>query len=107
MVQSDAGLIGDQVEWSLNIFYGHSLPSADSAITKTRLFKYIENFTSKNWKFSDKKTLIFSNISAQNLVCGYSLELPQWGSSNKYPQSMFWAEIKKIMYTPENPSFTI
>ena len=24
-------------------------------ITKTRLFKYIENFTSKNWKFSDKK----------------------------------------------------
>ena len=24
------------------------------AITKTRLFKYIENFTSKNWKFSDK-----------------------------------------------------
>ena len=28
-------------------------------ITKTRLFKYIENFTTKNWKFSDKKTLIF------------------------------------------------
>ena len=28
-------------------------------ITKTRLFKYIENFTSKNWKFSDRKTLIF------------------------------------------------
>ena len=24
-------------------------------ITRTRLFKYIENFTSKNWKFSDKK----------------------------------------------------
>ena len=28
-------------------------------ITKTRLFKYIEKFTSKNWKFSDIKTLIF------------------------------------------------
>ena len=28
-------------------------------IMKTRLFKYIENFTSKNLKFSDKKTLIF------------------------------------------------
>ena len=24
-------------------------------ITKTRLFKYIENFTSKNWKFQKKK----------------------------------------------------
>ena len=24
-------------------------------ITKTRLFNYVENFTSINWKFSDKK----------------------------------------------------
>ena len=29
-------------------------------ITKTRLFKYIENFTSKNWKFSDEKLWYFS-----------------------------------------------
>ena len=29
-------------------------------ITKTRLFKYIENFTSKDWKFSDKKFWYFS-----------------------------------------------
>ena len=28
-------------------------------IMKTRLFKYIENFTSKNWKFSDKKLIFF------------------------------------------------
>ena len=28
-------------------------------ITKTLLFKYIENVTSKNWKFSDTKTPIF------------------------------------------------
>ena len=28
-------------------------------ITKTRLFKYIENFTTKKWKFSDEKILIF------------------------------------------------
>ena len=28
-------------------------------ITKTRLFKYIENFTSENIKFSDKKNWIF------------------------------------------------
>ena len=27
--------------------------------TKTRLFKYIENFTTKNWKFSDKNSDIF------------------------------------------------
>ena len=35
-------------------------------------------------------------ISAQNIDCGYSLELPQWGSSNEYPQSMFCADIWKI-----------
>ena len=46
-------------------------------------------------------------ISAQNIDCGYSLEPPQWGGSNKYIQSIFWAEIWKIMYTPVNPSFTI
>ena len=33
-------------------------------ITKTRLFKYNENFTSKNWKFSDKNSDVF-HISAQ------------------------------------------
>ena len=37
---------------------------------KTRLFKYIENFTSKNWKFSDKNSDIFHN-SAQNIDCEY------------------------------------
>ena len=78
-----------------------------SHITKTRLFKYIENFASKNWNFLDKKTLIFFHISAQNIDCGYSLEPPRRGGSNEYPQSMFWAEIRKIMYIPVNPSFTI
>ena len=36
-------------------------------------------------------------ILLKNTDCGYSLELPRWGSSNKYPQSMFWAEIWKIL----------
>ena len=35
-------------------------------------------------------------ICAQNIDCGYSLELPHWGSSTEYPQYMFWAEIWKI-----------
>ena len=47
------------------------------------------------------------HISAQNIDCGYSLEPPHWGGSNEYPQSIFWAEIRKIIYTPVNPSFTI
>ena len=35
-------------------------------------------------------------ISAQNIDCGYTLEPPQRGGSNEYPQSMFWAEIRKM-----------
>ena len=66
----------------------------------------MENFTTKNWKFSRKNSDIF-HISAQNIECGDSLEPPCQGGSNEYPQSMFSAEIKQIMYTPENRSFTI
>ena len=55
------------------------------SITKTRLFKYTENFTSqKNENFQIKNSDIF-HISAQNLDCGYSLELPRQGDSNEYP----------------------
>ena len=73
----------------------------DEIITKTRLFKYIENFTSKNWKFLDKiKSDIFFYISAQNIDCGYSLELPWWGGSNEYSQSMFLSKNKKNNVSP-------
>ena len=57
-------------------------------ITKTRLFKYIDIFTTKNWKFSDKNSDIF-RISAQNIDCRYSLESPSRGGSNEYSQSMY------------------
>ena len=76
-------------------------------ITKTHLFKYIENFTTKkNENFQIKNSYIL-HISDQNIDRGYSLEPPPRGGSNEYPQSMFLAEIRKIMYTPVNPSFTI
>ena len=61
----------------------------------------------EKWKFEIKKKSDIFHISAQNIDCGYSLEPPQRGGSNEYPQSMFWAEMIKIMYTPVNPSFTI
>ena len=60
----------------------------------------------KLWKFSDKNYDIFQ-YSAQNIDCGYSLEPPRQGGSNEHPQSMFSAKIRKLMYTPVNPSFTI
>ena len=73
-------------------------------ITKTRLFKYVENFTTKNWKFSDKNSNIF-HISAQNIDCRYSLEPPRRGGSNEYPQSMFLSRNKKNNVYPCKPQF--
>ena len=42
-----------------------------NTITKTCLFKYmyIKNFTTQNWKFSDKNSDVF-HFSAQNIDCG-------------------------------------
>ena len=74
-------------------------------ITKTCLFKYTENFTTKKkWKLSDKNFDSF-RISAQNIDCGYSLEPPQRGGSNEYPQSMFLSRYQKINVYPCKPQF--
>ena len=43
-------------------------------------------------------------IFAQNIDCGYTLEPPQRGGSNEYPQSMFWSKNKKKVY-PFKPQF--
>ena len=61
-------------------------------ITKTCLFKYIENFPTKKGKFSDKNKSDIFRISAQNLDCGYVLEPPRSGGANEYLQSMFLAK---------------
>ena len=43
---------------------------------------------SKNENFQIKNSDIF-HISASNIDCGCSLELPRRGGSNEYPQSTF------------------
>ena len=53
-------------------------------------------------KKSDKNSDIF-NISATNIDCGYSLEPPQRGGSNEYPQSMFLSRNKKNNAYPCKP----
>ena len=78
----------------------------DHSLRKHAYSNILKILPPKNENFQIKNSDIF-HISAQNIDCGYSLEPPRRGGSNEYPQSMFWAEIWKIMYTPVNPSFTI
>ena len=77
-----------------------------SAIMKTPLFEYIENFTAKNWKFSDKNLWCFSYFCL-NIDCGFSLERLTEAVLTSTHTLCFWAELRNIMYNPVNPSFTI
>ena len=75
-----------------------------SSVTKASLFKYTENFTTKNENFLIKN-LIFFHISAQNIDCGYSLEPPRRDNSNEYPQFMFLSRNKKNNVYTCKPEF--
>ena len=47
-------------------FFWRCVSNVLHSITKMRLFKYIENFTSKNWKVSDKKLWYFSHFCSKH-----------------------------------------
>ena len=64
-----------------------------STITKAHLFKQIENFTTKHWKFSDKNSDIF-HISAQNIDYRYEAVLTSTRNL------CFLAGIRNIIYIP-------
>ena len=64
-------------------------------ITKTLIFKYIENFTTKTGKFSDKKYSNIFHICAQNIDCGYSVDPPRRGGSNEYRNLCFEQKYEK------------
>ena len=73
-------------------------------IRKRSLFNILKILSPKNENFQIKNSDIFQ-ISAHNIDCGYSLEPPQRGSSNEYPQSMFLSRNKKNNVYPCKPQF--
>ena len=66
-------------------------------ITKSRLYKFDplkpHLYIVKLW-FTGVY-VIFLILLKKNIDCGYSLEPPYRGSSNKYPQSMFFSRNRK------------
>ena len=75
-------------------------------ITKTSLFKYIEKFTIKKGKFSDKKIWYFSYFCSKHRLWVLVRTASPKAVLTSTHNLCFWAEIRKIMYTPVNPSFT-
>ena len=74
-------------------------------VRKTRLYKYIDNFTSKNSEFSVKKLWYFSYFCSKHRL--WVLVRTASGVPTSTHNLCFWAEIRKIMYTRVNHRFTI
>ena len=56
------------------------------------------SFHSSRCFFQSKKYINFFLFLHKNICCGYSLEVPQWGTSNEYPQHMFSWRNKENVY---------
>ena len=69
--------------------------------------RYTEIFLALKIESFQLKIFDIFLIFAQNIDCGYTLELPRRGGSNEYLLSMFWSKNKKNRYTPAYPSFAI
>ena len=82
-------------------FIGMWWVMSSTVITKTSLFKYTETFTTKKWKFSDKNSDIF------HINIKHRLGVLREAVLTSTHKLCFSAEIRKIMYTPVNPNFTI
>ena len=55
----------------------------------------LENPTLYREKWGLPRSALFFLFWLRNVDCGYSLEPPHRGGSNKYPQSMFGAKSKE------------
>ena len=80
------------------------MQSVKSTLRKQAYSNILKNFPPKNENF-EIKIRIFFHISFQNIDCGYSLEPPQRGGSNKYAQSMFMSRNKNNNVYPCKPQF--
>ena len=76
----------------------------DHALQKHSYSNILRILPPKNENLQLKNSGSF-HISSQSIDCGYLLELPQRGSSNEYPQSMFLSRNKKINVYPCKPQF--
>ena len=51
---------------------------------------------------NDKKLFFFPLFTPRNICCGYLLESPQRGDSNKYPQHMFLGVLNTVFLNISN-----
>ena len=76
----------------------------DEPLWKHAYSNILRILSTKHENFQMKNSNIF-HISAHIIDYGYSLEPPQWGGSNEYPQSMNLSRNMKNNVYPCKPQF--
>ena len=76
----------------------------DATLREHAYLNILKILPPKNENFQMKNSYIL-HIPDQNIDCGYLLEPPRRGGSNKYPQSMFLSRNKKNNVYPGKPQF--
>ena len=101
------GYMGLLLDWKKHLIKGYmGLPVYHNtcSLRKHTYSNILRILPLKNENLQMKNSDIFL-ISAQNIDYGYSLELPHWGGSNEYPQSLFLIRNKKNNVYPCKPQF--
>ena len=101
--------------WSIYVKYNLEWNNTATKQYKCIRIKHYENTPIQIcWEYYHQKMSTFRwkksgsfHISSQNIDHGYLLEPPQRGGSNDTNNLCFWAEIRKLMCTPVNPSFIV
>ena len=114
-IQNKLASLWENVTCAICVQRIHIYVEQPTSLRKHAYSNILKILQPKTGKFPDKNYDIF-HISAQNIDCGYSLEPPRRGGScyrlgeavlTSTHNLCFRAKIRKIMYTPVNPSFTI
>ena len=69
----------------------------------------MREYPGNSFLLSPQKRMLWVLIrsdSPQNVCCGYLLEVPQWGTSNEYPQHVFMEKYAKYYFLVEKKKTT-
>ena len=80
-----------------NNFHNLGAKHENASRKRTYIILTPSNLTFIQYNWGLQGYTLFFLFLLKNTACGYSLEPPQRGGSNEYPQSMFWAEIWKLL----------
>ena len=82
----------------LPLTWSYNTPTTHNTRKSQKMVIYLIIAPDKAPFFSTKKVFTDFLFLNGNICCGYSLEVPRWGTSNEYPQHIFLYRNKKRLF---------